>query len=168
MLNWVTAWEEENRGFEIQKSRNARSFETVGSVAGKLNTNVQAVYEFTDADVVPGQTYYYRLKQNDFSGTSDLSTIISVLADDAVLEDKAVIFPNPTNGNFTLSGYGSAQVKLKLYGLSGAEIPIDTEESKARGLDIRARTFLPPGLYYLHVKPEDGTKTKVLKVLVVP
>ncbi|MCX6217008.1 T9SS type A sorting domain-containing protein [Spirosoma sp.] len=168
-LNWVTAWEEENRGFEIQKSSNARSFETVGSVEGKLNTNVQAVYEFIDTNVMPSQIYYYRLKQNDRSGASDLSEIISVRAGESVQEDKAVIFPNPNTGNFTLLGFGSESVSLTLYGPSGAEIPIDTEGSTERkALDIRARTFLPPGVYYLHVKPTDATKLEVLKVLIEP
>ncbi|WP_425291145.1 hypothetical protein [Spirosoma linguale] len=167
-LNWVTAWEEENQGFEIQKSSNAKSFETVGSVEGKYNAQGQSVYEFTDQNVMPSQIYYYRLKQNDRSGASDLSKIIAVRADDNVQKDKAIIFPNPNMGQFTLSGYESVPVTITLYGPSGGEIPIETEERKTRELDVRARTFLPPGLYYLYIKPADYTKTEVLKVLIEP
>jgi hypothetical protein len=166
-LNWVTAWEEENQGFEIQKSTNAKSFETVGAVAGKYNAQVQSVYEFVDPNVEPGQIYYYRLKQNDAGGVSNLSQIIAVLADPTGRGDKAAIFPNPNKGRFTLTGQEFMPGNVKLYAPSGLEIPIDTEESEGRKvLNIWARTYLPSGVYFLQVNPKDGTKT--LKVLVEP
>lgn len=168
-LNWVTAWEENNQGFDIQKSTNAKNFESVGTVDGKYDTQVQSVYAFTDQNVTPGQIYYYRLKQKDVGGGSALSQIIAVLADATAQSDKSVISPNPNKGSFTLLGQEQIPVNVTLYNPSGVEVPIDTEANEVdKALDIQSRTSLSPGVYYLHVKPADGTKMKALKVLIEP
>lgn len=168
-INWVTAWEEENQGFDIQKSTNAKSFETVGAVDGKYNTQVQSVYEFIDPNVAPGQIYYYRLKQKDTGGTSTLSQIIVVRVDGAEQGNENVIAPNPNKGNFSVLGQKSMPANLTLYNPSGLEVPIQTEQGASRdAFNVQTRTCLSPGVYYLHIKPTDGSGTKALKVLVEP
>ena len=167
VLNWVTAWEEENQGFEVEKSTNADSFERVGFVDGKSSSKTEAVYEFTDQNVLPGLIYYYRLKQKDVSGESSTSQIIGIRAWADEQEDKADISPNPSKGTFTLSGQNLDRDNIRLYGPSGAEIPINTSETEDRKkLDIWVKTFLPPGIYYLDMKDPNGLKAKKLKVLI--
>ncbi|GAB2565546.1 hypothetical protein GCM10027190_13820 [Spirosoma areae] len=167
VLNWVTAWEEKNQGFEIQKSTNARSFEPIGFIAGNTTTQSQSVYEFIDADVQPETIYYYQLKQNDVGGGATLSTILSVRAKAGEQPQEATVFPNPNRGSFTLSGQDSAPASINLYTTTGVEIPISTNLSEtAKTLNISAKTSLAPGLYFLKVNAGNGKKAKSLKVLV--
>lgn len=167
VLNWVTAWEEENQGFEVQKSTNANTFEGAGFVDGKSSSKTEAIYEFTDQDVLPGRIYYYRLKQKDIRGGTSSSQIIGVHAFADEQEDKTAIYPNPNKGTFTLSGPDLDHNTIRLYAPSGAEIPISTSETEGQQkLDIWAKTFLPPGIYFLDVKDPNGLKAKKLKVLI--
>ena len=166
VLNWVTAWEKENQGFEIQKSTNAESFEGIGFVEGNRSTQVQSVYEFTDTDVLPEQLYYYRLKQKDTGGEFAFSQITAVRAGAGEQEEKLTIFPNPNRGSFTLSG-SSPDDTVKLYSTAGVEIPVRVNHSgSSKLLDVAAKSVLSPGLYYLNVFPTDGSKTKTIKVLI--
>ena len=167
VLNWVTAWEEKNQGFEILKSTNAQSFEGIGFVDGQNSTQSQSVYEFTDADVIPEVVYYYRLKQKDMGGDFTLSTIVPVRAKAGEQAGKSAIFPNPNKGSFTLSGQDSERISVQLFTASGAEVPISTSRAENPAmLNVAAKTALAPGLYYLKVNPADGAKIETLKVLV--
>ncbi|AKD56466.1 hypothetical protein SD10_17700 [Spirosoma radiotolerans] len=166
VLTWVTAWEEENQGFEVQKSMDAKSFEGAGFVDGKNSSKTQSVYEFTDQNVLPGLTYYYRLKQKDLNGETSTSKLVGVRAWADEQEAGIVIYPNPSQGMFTVSGNDLDKAGIHLYAPSGAEIPIQIAETENRQkLDIQVKTFLPPGIYFLTNNAPDGMGIKRLKVL---
>lgn len=166
-LNWVTAWEEKNQGFEVQKSANAQSFETIGFVTGKSTTPEQSAYSFTDASVMAGQLYYYRLKQKDEEGSFAFSKIIGVRAVAGEQDAELAVFPNPSRGSFTLSGQDADKVNIRLFNPAGIEIPISTTATEnQKALDIWTKTVLTPGLYFLNVNAADGTTRKALKVMV--
>ena len=167
VLNWVTAWEEQNQGFEIQRSTNAQNFEGIGFVAGNNSTSLQSVYAFTDTDVVPQTVYYYRLKQKDVGTGFALSNIIAVRANAGEQIQEAVIFPNPNRGSFRLAVPNAASVNARLYTTAGAEVPINlTSTESPLNLAISTKTNLAPGLYYLKINGVNGEKTNSLKVLV--
>lgn len=167
VLNWATAWEEQNQGFEVHKSTNADSFEKVGFVDGKSHSTTDAVYEFTDQNVLPGLIYYYRLKQRDVRGETSSSPIIAVRVWTDEQEGETAIYPNPNKGDFTLSGQDLDRTIIRLYAPSGAEIPISVSKTEDRKkLDVRVKTFLPPGIYFLNIKDSTGLKAKRLKVLI--
>ncbi|MBI5661028.1 MAG: choice-of-anchor J domain-containing protein [Ignavibacterium album] len=62
-LNWSTATETNNQGFEIQRS-NGGEYQAIGYVAGHGTTVEPQSYSFTDQNVGTGK-YQYRLKQID-------------------------------------------------------------------------------------------------------
>lgn len=166
-LNWVTAWEKENQGFDIQKGINAESFETVGFVAGNSSTQSQSVYGFTDTDVLPERVYYYRLKQKDLDGRFEFSKIIAVRASAGEQKGELAVFPNPSNGSFSLSTTDSKAVNVRLFTVSGAEVPITASQmDNAGSLGVSPKNVLPTGLYFLNVKTTDGAKPTLLRVLV--
>ncbi len=75
-LNWTTATELNNNGFEIQRKTN-NEFCTIGFIQGQgTSANIQN-YSFVDQTVVAGK-YTYRLKQVDFTGTFEYSNAIEV------------------------------------------------------------------------------------------
>src|SRR5690606_823002 len=68
VLDWTTATELNNLGFEIQRKSVEGEFETIGFVSGKGTTTEVNNYSFTDSKVDAGN-YSYRLMQKDFDGT---------------------------------------------------------------------------------------------------
>ena len=70
-LNWSTATETNNRGFEIQRKTSAGDFLTVAFVEGKGTTQEPQTYSYADKNVENGK-YSYRLKQVDFNGSYQL------------------------------------------------------------------------------------------------
>lgn len=102
-LVWKTTEETNNKGFEIERSADARTFEKIGFVDGNGDTEDDKTYHFTDLN--PLATTYYRLKQLDYDGKSDYSRVISVKGEGAILK----IFPNPAQEHLIVSGIGQSQ-----------------------------------------------------------
>lgn len=167
VLNWATEWEKDNESFSVQKSLNAKSFESIGNVKGKLTTNQVSSYEFTDTDVVPNQVYYYRLKQNDVTGHEDYSRIISVRHQPGQ-EALPKIFPNSNiGGSFSLSAPNAESAVLKLYNEAGIEIPIHVNKTgDANLVSVSAKTQIQAGIYILKIFNTNGLEQNALKVLV--
>jgi hypothetical protein len=116
LLNWKTATEINNKGWEVEKvfasSNNPFVWQKVGFVQAAVAGNL---YSFTDDNVIKGNTYQYRLKQIDLDGTIKYSNIITIKVQKAGNIDLQV-FPNPVKANtsmqFTVSVAGNVQVLL--------------------------------------------------------
>ena len=76
ILNWNTATETNNHGFEVQRSTNRSEFVVTAFVEGKGTTTEINNYSYTDIDLEVG-TYSYRLKQVDYDGSFDYSEVIA-------------------------------------------------------------------------------------------
>ncbi|CAG0959136.1 hypothetical protein FLAV_00602 [Flavobacteriales bacterium] len=97
LLNWITASEQNNNYFTIERSNNAIVWEQIGIVKGAGNSSTTLNYSFLDKNPLSGISYY-RLKQTDFDGKSDISDIVSVSNFNIELVS---VFPNPANDNIT-------------------------------------------------------------------
>lgn len=97
-LNWQTYFEENNAGFEIQKSKNAIDFESIGFIKGKGNSSQLNKYVFYDKNIT-ANTNYYRLKQIDYDGVYKYSRIIKI---DVKKQAIITLFPNPTTDKLYL------------------------------------------------------------------
>lgn len=76
-LNWTTASEHINEGFEVQKSYNGSMFHTTAWIGGKGTSTIQNSYSFVDNETSLN-TLYYRLQQFDRNGASSYSEIITI------------------------------------------------------------------------------------------
>lgn len=76
-LDWQTASEINNDYFEVEKAKNAVNFIPIGRVYGNGNSSVIQQYNFQDLEPNNGVAYY-RLKQVDFNGDVDYSSIIAM------------------------------------------------------------------------------------------
>jgi bifunctional ADP-heptose synthase (sugar kinase/adenylyltransferase) len=68
VLNWATATETNNKGFEVERSLDGSIFKTIGFVEGRINSGSVKNYRFTDnraLEMFAGASVYYRLKQVD-------------------------------------------------------------------------------------------------------
>ena len=67
VLSWTTLTEQNNRGFELQRSANGTNFSTPAFIASKAfsgNSNLSLSYKYEDVKPFTGSCYY-RLKQID-------------------------------------------------------------------------------------------------------
>ncbi|MES2780646.1 MAG: choice-of-anchor V domain-containing protein [Bacteroidota bacterium] len=74
-IEWTTASEIDNAHFEIERSTDAKQWETIGIVKSKGNSNSPTTYSFDDKSVLSGNLFY-RIKQVDFDGAFDYSKVI--------------------------------------------------------------------------------------------
>ncbi|MDP3684504.1 MAG: T9SS type A sorting domain-containing protein, partial [Ignavibacteria bacterium] len=164
-LNWKTATEINNYGFEVERIRNEelgiKNWEKVGFVTGAGNSNSPKEYSFTDKSVTSGK-YLYRLKQLDNDGQysyskeveADLGTPTAF-----VLEQN---YPNPFNPS-TVIRYTlpfESNVKLIVYNLIGEVVKELVSETVSAGYQEVSFDAgkLSSGIYFytLHATSLDG------------
>ena len=114
-LFWRTESETNNKGFEVQRSTNTFTFNKIGWVAGKGNTNQAIAYEFEEINVESNQWYYYRLKQIDFDGASEISKTIAIMIsqeDKTTLKDisPSIVTDNYVNVNISAGNVDKAEI----------------------------------------------------------
>lgn len=109
-LSWSTTYEENNLGFEIEKSLDGFTFETIGLVLGAGNSSNRHNYSFHDT--LFSHKAYYRLKQIDHNGQFSYSEIIylTVQTESKLLQ----IYPVPSAGPIFLKTYIEEQGILSI------------------------------------------------------
>jgi photosystem II stability/assembly factor-like uncharacterized protein len=123
ILNWTTATELNNSGFDIERSYDNNQFDKIGFVPGFGTTTETKSYSFTIEKPVAG-IQYYRLRQVDFDGTYEYSNSIEVegpVPANFVLNQN---HPNPFNPStaITFSLPVESNVKIRLYNMLGEEV----------------------------------------------
>ena len=123
-LQWTTATELNNEGFSLQRSTNGIDFTEIAWIDGQGTTNTESRYFWTDVDINPGTSYYYRLIQYDWDGQYEQACdIISLTVPDT--SDLALkIGPNPfaENLNIHLSLPEESPVQISVYDLNGRKV----------------------------------------------
>jgi photosystem II stability/assembly factor-like uncharacterized protein len=163
-LNWSTATELNNYGFEIERSSDKTDWRTIGFRNGKGTTTEPQNYSFID-DLfgVNSQKLYYRLKQIDFNGTFEYSDIVEV--DIAPLSFALhQNYPNPFNPSTKISWQSpvSSWQTIKVYDVLGREVATLFDEYRNAGyheVDFNS-AGLASGIYYYHLKSGDFIETK--------
>jgi len=123
ILNWITATELNNQGFEIERSYDNNNFEKISFVPGFGTTTETKNYSYTIEKPIAG-IQYYRLKQIDFDGTFEHSNSVEVdgpVPEDFVLNQN---YPNPFNPSTSISFSlpVESSVKIKLFSMLGEEV----------------------------------------------
>ena len=152
-LSWATATEHDNDRFEVQRSADGRSFETIATVAGQGTSVVPQRYAALDARPLPGRAYY-RLRQVDFDGTASFSAVAAVRWPGTGENLRLSLHPNPSAGStLTLGGEGAAGPYRILNRLGQA-----VRQGQTAGT-IEVRT-LPAGPYLLELSTPAGRRTQ--------
>ena len=161
-LNWTTATENNNIGFEVQKKTNA-DFYTIAFVEGTGTTTETHNYSYVDTDLEPGN-YSYRLKQVDTNGAFQLSDEISV---EVLAPSEYALsqnYPNPFNPTTTIkfSIPENQKVLLKVYNILGKEVAVlVNKEMEAGEYDIEfSSDGLNSGVYFYTLEAGNYRETK--------
>ncbi len=117
LLSWQTATEANNKGFEVQRSVDGNSFQTIGFVNGTGHSSQIKTYTYQDFFTHP-RSIYYRLKQIDFDGNYAYSKIMSF--SNTNIPSQFTVFPNPTSGMIQFRGIShSHNLHLQLTDVNG-------------------------------------------------
>ncbi len=152
-MNWRTASEQNNWGFEIEKLNDPRSWdkEKIAFVEGQGTTNEMKEYLYHDLNPSVGINYY-RLKQLDFAGTYVYSKVIAV---DFSNERALQVYPNPVNDQLQIAGIEKGEIVI----LDATGKTVFQTIYKGTALDV---SDLPKGLYFVKVSAENGVWIKRL------
>jgi surface protein len=110
ILNWKTASEQNNTGFDVERSADGRSWSKIGFIPGKTNSAVPTPYSYTDLSPLKGLSYY-RLKQFDLDNKFSYSRIVQI---NGLTTDEASIWPNPVTNMLNI-GINERYRNEKLY-----------------------------------------------------
>ncbi len=142
-LVWETTSETNNKGFEVQRSRDARQFDAIGFVPGGADGKAFRAYSFSDP--APAAITYYRLKQIDHDGQFEYSRIIAVKEGHIA----STVYPNPVRGRLNIKTAGTNQA-FNLKDKTGLTV-MESDLLPDNGIDT---SHLQSGLYYLSVGEE--------------
>ncbi|MBK9098389.1 MAG: T9SS type A sorting domain-containing protein [bacterium] len=181
-LNWSTATETNNYGFEIYREKlvvgsQNLEWENIGFIPGFGTTTEPKSYSFIDdlsLTLNLNHTLRYRLKQIDFDGTSNYSEIVEVEINSPkqfVLEQN---YPNPFNPSTIIkfSVPVTETVCLKVYDVLGNELLILVNEEKPAGqyevtFDSHSGEVrnLPSGIYFYKLEVGNFVEAKKMILL---
>jgi hypothetical protein len=183
-LNWTTATETNNQGFEILRgiypanngTQNDNEWKSIGFVPGYGTSTAKHFYSFNDENLSEGK-YQYRLKQIDFNGSFEYSDVAEVEILSSVKFSLEQNYPNPFNPSTKIrysipsviaSGTKQSQlVTLKVCDVIGNEIATLVNEEKPSGeyeVEFNAGE-IPSGIYFYQLKSGNYFETKKMILL---
>ncbi len=140
LLNWETAGETNNKGFEIEKSINGKDWKKIGWLKA---FGAAHHYTFTDKNPITGANFY-RLKQLDWDG---IYTYSSVKVTTFTKENRLSIFPNPTTDFIIVKANDTERnQQVKILNQEGKMV-ISTSIKDGK-IDVQS---LKNGIYYLQL-----------------
>ncbi|PJJ61095.1 T9SS type A sorting domain-containing protein [Hymenobacter chitinivorans] len=159
VLNWATASETNNRGFEVQRSSDAKTFTTIDFKQGAGTATTRTKYEAIDTKPLAGVSYY-RLKQIDEDGTASYSKTLAV----TTKLTEVSVYPNPTQGadvvNIALPSGTTEGLLVRITDLSGRQI----RQARLSSQGELSTQDLKPGTYIIVVgEGETKVSRKLIK-----
>jgi hypothetical protein len=168
ILNWQTATETNNKGFEIEKLSAENTWKMIGYVPGFGTTTEPKSYSFTD-DKTSAGIYKYRLKQIDFDGrvnySSEVELEVTGPKDFALYQN----YPNPFNP-FTTIKFAlpvKASVEIAVYNSLGEKITdlfSGELDSGFHEVEFNA-TNLSSGIYFYRMASEEFVSVKKMIII---
>ena len=161
VLNWSTAMETNNKSFTVQRSDDAKNWQTIGVLDGAGSSSTLHTYSLTDK--LPAKTLsYYRLMLTDFDGENTYSTVITVGKCGLDTSDNFTLYPNPSSGTFGLlcTGDPNQVAAIGIFNSVGEQVYGSIGFQSTFNLSNK-----PPGEYFVQI--HLASKTVNLEVVVV-
>jgi hypothetical protein len=169
LVKWTTASELNNRGFNVERSIDGKTFEFVGFVKGRGNSSETNNYRLEDANafaLTSVSKLYYRLKQVDNDGKFEYSNVISVNNAELTTEELDA-YPNPFSDKLTVSvtAIETGIVNIDVVDISG-RVMLSLNKTIDNGknlITIDEVSALNKGIYF--IKLNSHGVSKVVKMI---
>lgn len=164
-LTWTTASETNNKGFYVERSVDGKLFEIVKFVTGAGNSVRTINYQMIDQNAFTSNNVnvlYYRLKQVDFDGKFDYSTVVKIVKNDSKING-TVVYPNPfanqINVSFTSASNNIATIEI--LDIQGKLIQTNSLDVVAgfNNLTINNLNVLNNGFYFVRLTVNGEKQT---------
>jgi photosystem II stability/assembly factor-like uncharacterized protein len=169
-LQWQTATELNNLGFEIERKSDKNEWRMIGFKEGKgTTTEIQNYLFIDDLFGIDSEQLYYRLKQIDLDGKFEYSEVVEIEVPILNNFKLSQNYPNPFNP-LTKIEYQIPQlsfVTLKIYDVLGNEITTLVNEEKPAGsyeVEFDANK-LPSGIYFYQLKTGSYVQSRKMVFL---
>jgi len=165
LLSWKTVTESNNKGFELQRSADGKTFSTIAHIASKAengNSTSAINYAYTDARPLSGNNYY-RLKQVDKDGRYSYSDIVVLKAKASDFRISS-IYPNPAVAelNLVITSTAVERATIVITDLSGKAVSqISTQLVSGDNMQQVNVRSLSTGTYMIKVVSGSGIETAV-------
>ncbi|GAA4443866.1 hypothetical protein GCM10023188_45000 [Pontibacter saemangeumensis] len=166
LLEWATAMEQDNAGFEVQVSTDGFTYRKLTFVPAKNgNASTRQEYEFTDKENGKFGTRYYRLKQLDTNGTHEYFGPKAVSF--GSVASQVIAFPNPFHDEVTLdiASETAGEALITVTDAVGKQLLVRKVQVE-KGFTtekLRLDAGLPRGLYI--IKAQVGGVTQYIKMI---
>jgi hypothetical protein len=168
-LNWATATEVQNSGWDIERSNGNSQWTKIGFVQGSGNSNSPHQYSYVDKSIKQNGEYTYRLKQIDDNGTTvytrEVEAVINVPLTYALNQN----YPNPFNPSTTISYEipTSSKVTIKIYNILGDEVTtlVNGNQEAGRYQVIFDASRYSSGVYFYSITAGNFVQTKKMILL---
>ncbi|MBE0570115.1 MAG: T9SS type A sorting domain-containing protein [Ignavibacteriaceae bacterium] len=167
-LNWQTATELNNSGYQIERNTVNDNWINLGFVPGYGNSSSPKLYSFVDDNISAGTRFQYRLKQIDNDGKFDYSNIVEV----EIFPSNFELFqnyPNPFNPSTTI-GFSlpkASQIKINIYNMIGELVETladGTFEQGYHNISFNAAN-IPSGTYIYRLESSEFVQIKKMVLI---
>jgi hypothetical protein len=156
LVQWKTGDEVDVKHYEVEKSRDGRSYSTAGIVAATKSS----LYRFSDSDV--SGKIYYRIKSVDTDGKFQFSSTVML---DNRNENALKVFPSPALSTATVQ-HEKAEVNtvVVLYNVAGSKLSEIKPASGTMQTTVNLNG-LPGGTYIIaiHRQGKKAESTTIIK-----
>jgi hypothetical protein len=150
ILNWLTATERNNAGFEVWRMIEGEAeFSEVGWVSGAGDSQGSIAYEIMDGNVAQ-VTSYYQLKQIDHDGEYAWTPVVAVAGAEPI--GRFFAYPNPASDRVQLAGLPANAIGVTMHDASGRLVRHWGATQNIGGLHELQR-----GTYMISAMDEDGS-----------
>jgi len=156
-LEWGTAQEKDNEKFILQRSKDGKTWSEISGIKGEGNSEKPVYYLGWDTSPLVGPNYY-RLRQLDFSGKDDYTSVIRV---DFIPDWEIHLYPNPVADELFIQTKEVDKLEVVLIDSKGTRIPLQAKLINGDKLVFDVKD-LKAGLYIIYVFNEDKTLVKKL------
>lgn len=164
-LEWSTASEKNNRGFDVQRSFDGNLWKSIHFVDGKGFSNAENKYEYQDYPNTDG-TIYYRLRQVDWDGEFELSAVRSVILENGKGLGFFEVIPNPVRNNVVNVVFKNELGQLSFYEISDLKGNLVKKGALGPGNSEYQIEFNSPFSGYFNLNVQSGSHFETFKMLI--
>jgi Secretion system C-terminal sorting domain len=169
VLEWNTYSEFGNNYFEVQRSIDGRSYQSLTTITGSGISNSTRNYRWIDTDLPKNEEIlYYRLKITDDNGKTEYSKVITLKQ--GIKTYVQNMYPTVTRQDGTVKMQMMSHLlqpaEISIYSSNGQKISVQLQKliKGENEFTIRSNSLTKPGVYLIKIKAGSFSETKKLVV----